>query len=143
MTGRNDSSPYKMLSELNTALELLKGCKLFVVNVFYNIFHKTSHLNNRIKLLTKNFDNCVFIKSDRDLLSITRTVIHHVNTVQYDHTFLTFANKKAGSSIRASCDYLQQPFRLNTSMSFDGNTIKKALYLTTLKKLRVNNCQQI
>lgn len=105
MTGSNDSNPHTLLSELKAALNLLKSSNVFVVNVLHNEFIKERKLNNKLKLLTSSFDNCVFIETS-DKLCVAQQIIQHINTVQYKNTFLTFekrspqgySNKRSKSS---------------------------------------------
>lgn len=88
MTGSNDSNPHTLLSELKAALNLLKLSNVFVVNVVHNEFIKESKLNNKIKVLTGGFDNCVFIETS-DKLCVTQQIIQHINIIMYQNIIAT------------------------------------------------------
>jgi hypothetical protein len=62
--GANDKNPYLLFSELGTALHKLRNHKVFIVNVLYNSSLNVNLLNYNINLLTRNYNNCKYIKME-------------------------------------------------------------------------------
>ncbi|CAG9784753.1 unnamed protein product [Diatraea saccharalis] len=72
--GANDRNPYFLLSQLNIALHKLRHFKVYVTNVYLNRCLNTRLLNYNIKLLTQNFDNCMFLELNNDCYKTNRTL---------------------------------------------------------------------
>lgn len=106
MTGCNDTNLLDILSELNTALNLLKNCNVYIIKVMYNAFLKEKTVNSRLRSLANSHKNCVFIDSDAKSHIVAQNVIHHVNKKQYHNTFLTFPKKFATRVFPTSTSYL-------------------------------------
>lgn len=65
--GSNDKNPYLLLSEMSIALRKLKRFRVFVLNVINNMHLNVDLLNTHLKLIVKNFPNCMFIDSTENI----------------------------------------------------------------------------
>lgn len=73
--GSHDKNPYKILSELSVSLAKLNKTNVFVLKVQSNSFLNEQLLNQKIKLVIKNYPNCKFIES----LYYKRNVNYYLN----------------------------------------------------------------
>lgn len=92
--GSNDENPYQLFSELCNILNLVKNIKVFVVSVYNNPYLNISLLNNNIKLLLKNFDNCTFIDLNQYRILTKKALIYNLSSkLNTEIDFLCYKNK--------------------------------------------------
>lgn len=62
LLGSNDKDPYQLFSEICVALYKLKNCKQVIIpKIQYNPYLNEQLSNNKIKLLVRQFKNCLYL----------------------------------------------------------------------------------
>lgn len=90
--GKHDKNPYLFLTNLYNFLRQLKHCKVFLLNVTVNRNLNVNKLNNEIRMLIKNYENCKFLeikdmfkrynqRSILDLMTFKLNLILETNSV--------------------------------------------------------------
>lgn len=66
--GENDSNPTQLIFELAAAIKRMRSLNILLINIENNIYLNTIKLNNELKILCQNMDNCNFIEiSNRNI----------------------------------------------------------------------------
>lgn len=76
LLGSNDSNPFALFANLCNFLYGLKGQKVFIVNVQYNRYLNEQKLNNKIKLLARNYSHCKFVEMNNGYDDISNQMTH-------------------------------------------------------------------
>lgn len=121
MSGSNDSNPTKLLTEMGTAIKLLKNCNVFIVNVRYNVFLNERKLNYHLQLLTQNYANCNFIEATNYNGMISELLIK-INSAQYYTKYLSYNNNKPLIKVSKATKYLEEKLK---PMSSPDTIIKR------------------
>ncbi|XP_050560217.1 uncharacterized protein LOC126912395 [Spodoptera frugiperda] len=90
MTGSNDSNPVEFLSEISIALHFLNNCNVYVVNVLHNNYLNERKLNDQLKLITRNYNNCTFVETKPH--NVLQQILYHINVKLYYEIFLSYNN---------------------------------------------------
>lgn len=120
--GCNDTNPYLFLTGLCNTLSKLKQCKIFLLSVQHNRFLNVHKLNAEIKLIVKNYKNCIFIDINKLLNS-------------YSDQNMTSTKTKICTKLNIEIDYLK----------YEHDFIKNGLKIYTNKKstYQINNCAKM
>lgn len=95
--GENDSNPIKLLAELSAFMKMHAESFIIVTGIKNSLHLNEKKLNNKVKILCKNFDNCVFLDlKDLDyfdvqfLNKLCSKINYLVDSRDYDNKYLSY-----------------------------------------------------
>lgn len=90
--GENDCNPTRITSELSAFLKKNKDSNVIVMNVVKNKFLNEKLLNNNIRLICNNFNNCNFIEFDdaKRHIDICTKLNYIIDCLDYNEKFLSY-----------------------------------------------------
>lgn len=117
--GSNDYNPYVMYSNLCNFLCRLNGKKVLIADILENRFLNIKKLNNKIKLLSKNYASCKFIEmsheslpthSKRYIRNLSFKINIEINSMAYNEDFLNIDRLKTLCTVQrpTKCSIIKQ-----------------------------------
>lgn len=158
LLGANDKDPYQLFSEICIALYKLKNCKQVIIpEIQYNPYLNEQLLNHKIKLLVKQFENCIYLdyqsaSFENNINNLCFKLNIEIDYLDYKQKYLISINNKNNSNFTVSnsnsiCNQLTfEQNKRNLEQKIKDRNVKKGTIPYYFKKensKKIHNTTQL